>query len=442
MNLRYVASCGLVCAAFALAGCDQGRQTPGTVTVRAVNVAPSFVELQFRREQDFNRAVALGFKSAQEFSYDADTYDFFVAERSLDPNVTGRTWTVEQQMRENHSYTIVLTEVGGEVIPVVIEHPAAAAADSQIAVLHAANGLPAIDVYLERPGVGIAGATPRASLAVQEQLTPLNLASGEYELFLTEAGTPANVLLATETLTLAAGATATFLLVAESGEGTAPLSVVLLQAAPAVLYDRNATAEIRVINGATDTVPRDFAINREFAPPLFSAIPFAAPTPYATVPVGTSLPINVTPVGNQGVLELDQTLTTAASQRLTLLFAGPAGTLLHTIVRDDGRRIANEAKLRFFNAATQFTAIGFVLTTPGTDPTNVLAQAQLAAPGAADYASLPAGNYDLYLREAAATTLLSGPTPITVVAGGLYGAIAVNGADTATAGVVLVDDFP
>jgi hypothetical protein len=39
-------------------------------------------------------------------------------------------------------------------------------------------------------------------------------------------------------------------------------------------------------------------------------------------------------------------------------------------------------------------------------------------------------------------TLLSGPTPISVLAGGIYGVLAVDGADTATAGVVLFDEFP
>jgi hypothetical protein len=66
----------------------------------------------------------------------------------------------------------------------------------------------------------------------------------------------------------------------------------------------------------------------------------------------------------------------------------------------------------------------------------------LPAPGtSAAYQRIPPGTYDLYLRQNATTNLLSGPTPITLAAGGIYGILSVNGADTATAQVRLFDDF-
>lgn len=440
MKLRHVASYGLVFAVLALVGCDQGRQTPAKVTVRVANVAPGFAELQFRRERITE--ATLGFKGSNEVSWDADTYDLYVDERSLNGAAT-RSWTVARQFQADRSYIIVLTEVGGEASPVILEHSVAGAADAQIIALHAGPNLPAMDLYLERPGVGIAGATPRGTLAVQGQLAPRNVPSGDYELWLTAAGNPANVLLASTTITLAAAATSTFIVTPESGEGTAALSVLLLQAGPTLLYDRNATAELRVINGAADTVPRDFAINRAFSPPLFSAVPFATPTPFVTIPVASNQPINVTPVGNPGVLELDQLFTIDASQRATLLFTGAAGTLVHVVVGEDGRRIHNEAKLQFFNAASQFSgALEFVLVLPGVDPANVAAFATLFTPGVSGLSPLPPGDYELYVRLIGTTTNVAGPIPISVAAEGIYGAIAVNGADTATANIVLLDDFP
>ena len=60
----------------------------------------------------------------------------------------------------------------------------------------------------------------------------------------------------------------------------------MLQDGSAVIYDRNVTSELRVINAATDTVPRDVAVNGVFSPPLFSAAPFAEPTAYAPVALG------------------------------------------------------------------------------------------------------------------------------------------------------------
>jgi hypothetical protein len=441
MNLRYVALCGLACAVILLTGCDDGRQAPGKVGVRVINVAPGFELLAFRREQETSNEEAMSFKTAQEFVYDADSYDFYVTERTLTAG-NPRVWTFAPTLEPNLDYTFVLTEVGGEIQPVVIAHPDPPAADAQIVALHAASALPALDLYLERPGVGIAGATPRGSFGAQQQIAPRTLASGDYELTLTAAGDPANVLLTTTTITLPAGTESTFVVVPEGGQGTAQLSVILLQGAASVLYDRNATSELRYVNAAADQAPRDVAIDSQFSPPLFSAVPFGEPTPYAPYPT-VAAKLNVTPVGNPGALELDQTLTGAAPQRATLLFAGPAGALTSAFSIDDGRRLNLEAKLRFMSAVSQFFAVDFVITFPDGDPNVVRAQASLAAPGiSSSYTPLAPGDYDLYLYQAGTATRLSGPTRFSVVAGGIYSVLAVDGPDTATAAVRFLDDFP
>jgi hypothetical protein len=441
MNLRLVASCGLVCAALALTGCDEGRPSPAKITVQVANAAPGFAELGFRREQR-DQVTTLSFKGVQAISYDVDTYDFFVFERALLATQRPRTWTFSSQLQDAREHTFVLTEVGGEVQPVVLESPPAPAADAQIVALHAAAGFPAMDLYLERPGVGIAGATPRGTFNVQGQIAARTLPSGEYELWLTAAGNPGNVLLTSVPITLPAGVTSTFIVVSEAAQGGGQLSVMLVQPTPSLLFDRNATARLRVVNGATDTAPRDFAIGGQFSPPLFSAIPFAEPTAYATIAPGTQQ-INVTPVGNPGVLELDQPFTGFAAEYMTVLFTGPAGTLAAVLALDDGRRIHNEAKLLLLNAAAQFPGIDFVVVDPGLDPGGVFAFATLGTPGATGgYGNLAPGEYDLYLRRSDTLALLSGPTRLTLAGEGLYGVIAINGPDTATAAISLFDDFP
>jgi hypothetical protein len=441
MNLRLVVSCGSVFAALLLAGCEEGRKAPGRVTVQVANAAPGFSSLGFRREQDSGREVELQFKGAQTFAYDADTYDFFVVERTLRTTDPGRTWTFAPTLEPNAQYAFALTEVAGEIEPVVIAYPPPPAADTQIVALNAAGGLPPMDLYLERPGVGIAGATPRGTFAAQEQIAPGTLPSGDYELFLTAAGNPADVLMASQQFNLPAGTTSTFVVVAENGYSTAQVGALLLQGTLQVLVDRNAPPELRAINGATDQAPRDLAIDSQFTPPLFSSMPFAEPTAYATVPVGT-VKVNVTPVGNPGVLELDAVFDAVIGQRVTTLFSGPAGTLVPIFAADDGRRLNREAKLRLMNTASQFLAIDFVVTLPDGDPNQSLPLAQLFSPGMSNYVPLYPGDYDLHLFQSGTTTLISGPTRISVAAGGLYAALAVDGPDTATASVRLLDDFP
>jgi hypothetical protein len=432
MKLRHIVSLAFLCGAAALSGCDGGREAPGRVNLRVANAAPGFAQLGYQRERAPRESPAsLAFKSATLFSYDVDTYDFFVFERVL---AGGRTWSFEQTLRGNNDYTVILTENAGEVVPVVLEYENPSTSTAQIVALHA-GGLPAVDVYLEPPGAGIVGAAPRSSLAERGQSGPRTLTPGEYELWLTAAGNPATVLFTSVPIALAGGETTVLVVTPEQGAGTATLSVMLLQASPAVLFDRNATSEVRVINGAADRQPRDFALNNEFSPPLFSAIPFGTPTAYVPVPVASAQPINVTPVGNPGVLELSQSLTMTPGQRGTILFGGETGSLLNVVVGDDGRRLVGEAKVRLL-------ALDFLLLEPGADPALFAPDVQLLHPGAGDYVPRGPGEYDLYLRQSGTSTIVYGPTRLTLAAGGIYGVLAVNGPDASTADVVLFDDFP
>jgi len=237
MKLRHVVSCGLVLAALALTGCDEGRQRPGQTGARVVNVAPGFAQLQFRREH-VNPAT-MNFKSVQDFSWDIDTYDFYVLERSLDFGPLGREWTFSRTLRPDvGSYMFVLAETGGEISPVVVENPPSSTTVAQVVAVHAAAELPALDLYIVAPGVGIAGAMPRGTFAALGQTPTQDLPTGDYEIWLTTAGNQAAVLFASETVTLSAGLV-TIIVTPEGGASTADISVLVLQAAPVVLYDRN-----------------------------------------------------------------------------------------------------------------------------------------------------------------------------------------------------------
>ena len=174
------------------------------------------------------------------------------------------------------------------------------------------------------------------------------------------------------------------------------------------------------------------------------AAPYGTATSYVNVPVNTSLPISVTPVGNPGVLELDAQLSAPAGTLNTVMFAGPAGTLTPQIVTDDRRRIRGEVKLRYFNAANQFTtATEMVLLPPGTtDQTTVAPATVLVAPAVTDYLFATHGEYDLLFRENGTNTPRTDPIHVTLVDGGIYGVITLNGPDTAHATVVFIDDTP
>jgi hypothetical protein len=309
--------------------------------------------------------------------------------------------------------------------------------------MHAAENVPGIDVYVQPTGTGIAGATPRGTVSFLGQIAPKTLVGGDYEITLTAAGDPSNVLYAAGAVTLAAGVTNVLVIASEAGQGTAAISIIGAQDSSFVLYAANATSGVRAINLANDGAARDIAVNHEYTPPLLPAIPFGTVTSYVNVPVNAALPITVTPVGNPGVLELDTTLSAPPGTLSTAMIAGPAGTLTAQVVIDDRRRITSEAKLRFFNGANQFTtATEIVLAPPGTDQSTLLALTSLSAPALTDYLYATPGEVDLYFREISTNTVRAGPIHVNLVEGGIYGVLALNGPDTATVSVVFTDDTP
>jgi len=447
MKARHLKFFAVLLTALALIGCEQGHKAPAKTRVHVVNAAPHFASLFYQREQPLGSSPdALAFKAVTAFDYDVDTYDFFVYQRHVATQELLHTWTWVKELVADKQYTFVLAETGGQVSPQIVEYSPklANATDTQFAVVHAGESLPAMDVYIQPTGTGIGGATPRGTVSFLGQIAAKTLASGDYEITLTAAGDPTNVLFAASAVNLAAGVTNVFAIADEAGTGTAAISVIMAQDSSFVLYSANATSGFRALNLADDGAARDFAVNHEYSPPILPAVPYGTVTSYVNVPVNASLPITVTPVGNPGVLELDGQLSAPAGALSTVLFAGPAGTLTPQIVTDDRRRIRDEAKLRFFNGANQFTTVTeMVLLPPGTtDQTTVAPATGLGAPAVTEYLYSTPGEYDLLLRETGTNTVRAGPIHVNLVSGGVYGILTLNGPDTATISVVFTDDTP
>jgi hypothetical protein len=439
----------LAALAFAVAACDQGRTNPPDATVRVVNVAPGFSAITFARGTTDPLALQnLGFAAGSETSYDADTYTFRVFVHNLSTGATSERKSIPKTVVAGTLYTFVLAQLGTELQEIILEAqpPAATASDAQVLAVHAAEGLPAMDIFLEPPGADIAGAVPWGNVAFLGTLAARSVAAADYQITLTAAGNPADVLFTSSTFTLGAASSTAFAITREGGTGTSPISITVAASASGTLADSNAQAAVRVLNAAADAAPRDVALNAQFMPPLFPAVPFAAPTTYVATAPGTDIPVQVTPPGNPGVLELDQKISPLATRLHTLMFLGGAGALTHTFVTDDGRRIVGEARLRFYNAATQFTAgLDLAILAQGATPTTTTTAEAFTtlAPGSI---SLPLtdvspGTYDMFLLLTGTPTIAAGPIPITVVGEGIYGVLATNGADSATAAVTLIDDF-
>jgi hypothetical protein len=442
MTARRLLPLGLVMIALALTACDGGRKALPDTTVRVLNVVPGLFNLDYRREE--STPSTLDFKAGSVFTYDEDTYDFNVETRNIVTGVPQRILSFPQKVVAGSTYTFVIYDKGTSIDRVVLEVPVIPpnATDTQVDVLHAAKGQPAMDFYLAPSGTSIVGTAPFGTLAFVQQLAPRRIAAGDYEITVTAAGNPSNVLLKSPSFGLPAGKSTSFVITADEGISNNPISVVAFGDVASGLFNVNAPASLRVINAAADKAPRDVAVASQFSPPVFPAVPFATETAYAAVPPSTTLKLNVTPPGNPGVLELDTTIGTASTALYTVLISGAAGALNQVSFIDDRRRISTVGIVQFYNAAPQIPLIDFYIVPPGTDLATVLPYTTLAPPSGSTELPLIPGTYDLVLQQNGTTTVLAGPIRVTIAAGGLYGVLATNNANGVSADVTLLDDFP
>ena len=226
-----------------------------------------------------------------------------------------------------------------------------------------------------------------------------------------------------------------------AGEGLAPLFAVRITAAAVgALPDRNLQSGIRVINGATDRLDRAIIANGDLASPLIPALPFAAPSSYEILPPASNV-ITVTPATNTSATETEITIPTGTGSLHTLLITGDSNGLSALSSPDNRRPITTEARVTILNAASQFQVLDLYIVPPGTDITTLFPGLQVTTPAISQPIPFAPGDYEVIFQETATATTVAGPLPVTLDGGGIYGILAVDGATTSTADIVLIDDF-
>jgi hypothetical protein len=248
------------------------------------------------------------------------------------------------------------------------------------------------------------------------------------------------VLFTSTPVTLAAGASLAFVVVQEAGTGLAPYSVVAAGSSGAVLFDKNAPSGLEIVNAAADGAPRDVYLDDDFSVPLAAAIPSPTVSMPLTVAPGARK-LSVTPAGNPGVVEVEQSYSAAATGRETVLIAGDPGSLKLTGAQDDPRPIVGQSRVRFMNAATLFTALSFYIMTPGTDVTTVNPVTTLTVPGMSARVAIPPGTYDFVLLDPTTSTIVAGPQSMTFDDADVVTILATNGAASGTAAIVPLQGF-
>jgi len=435
---RYAALAAWLLVSSVLAGCEDGRTRPPSVTVRVVHAAPERSTLDFLREQ--RTEAQLDYRQASgQLVFDSDEYDFNV--RALDPG--GQTTTLignfSHTLVPENTYLFVITEAAGELVPIVIEKEPYDGDSSEINAVHSAPSLGPMSLYLLPPGTPPAVGTEIGTLAFGETLDSATVEPGDYRLTLTEAGNPANVLMSSGTFELEGRRSYAYAILDPADDSHAAFSVVFLGGETTQLFDRGLQSSMTVLNAAADGEPRDVYVDEDFSEPVLAAAPHLVRSDDIPVAFG-SRDISVTPAGNPAAVEGENSGTFARARHHLVLIGGETGDLSIVSALDDRRRIIDQASVSFMNATVGYERLEFFLVPPDTDISDRLSSIVLDSPAMTPRVAFRPGDYELYVRELDGD-VLAGPEPVSVSGKGLYSILATNGAVAGTVDVVYYEDF-
>lgn len=332
--------------------------------------------------------------------------------------------------------------------PFILNRPITDVADGEarLWVLHGAPVDVAVDVYLTEPDAEISS-NAAFTLSYKEDSDQVEVPAGDYQVTLTVAGEPSEVLFSSPTLTLADGADLMVVATLNTGANSsnAPLALVVADGeGSSVVYSTTTGADVRVVHAAADVPPVDVYANAVSGDPAVAGLAFAQFTDYLNLPAGEQEFLVTLEDDTDVQLNLAAMLTDGWQG--TVFAAGELGegTANLQAISFDNRRVATEARVRIVHASPVAGDVDIYVT-----PTADFSDAEPAfteVPFNAEElvttgnVALAAGTYFVTVTPAGDTTAALGPLEVELVAGGIYTAVAV-GNDAESLDVVLMDDF-
>ncbi|MFG6244466.1 DUF4397 domain-containing protein [Vibrio diabolicus] len=265
------------------------------------------------------------------------------------------------------------------VEPLVVTRSADSMADANsldVQVVHAASGVPAVDLYVTEPGADLASATPLMNLAYKASTDVLNIPAGEYQVRLAVGD---SVAFDSGTISLAANSNLTIAAISTGdSNSTSPVKLLVLDGSgSSIIEDMGSQAEVRVGHLVDGAPIVDVNVNGAAFGPL-ADLAFKEIRGYLDLDAGAyDIDVYVDVTTTNPIIDVDG-LMVAGGMDYSVYAVGvvsPTIDIEPLVVEDMRRAVATSATLNVTHAAANPVAemVDIYLTTSagidGSDPT-------------------------------------------------------------------------
>ncbi|TDE23247.1 DUF4397 domain-containing protein [Vibrio owensii] len=313
------------------------------------------------------------------------------------------------------------------VEPLIVTRSATSMADANsldVQVVHAASGVPAVDLYVTEPGVALADSSPITNLAYKASTDVLNIPAGDYQVRLVAGG---NVAFDSGTIPLPANADLTIAAIKTGGTiSGSPIKLLVLDGmGSSIILNTGSKSELRVghlVDGAPNV---DVALDGNA---VLNDVMFKDISNYLSVDAGT---YNVTVDAGltDPIIDADVTLDSGMSYSVYAVGTVIPLAVEPLVVLDNRRSIATSAVLNVTHAAANPAAASVdVYLTPSQDISQSdPAIANFAYKDSAQNVYVTAGDYFVTVTAPSDKTPVIGPAPLPTLENGMvYQAIAID----------------
>jgi len=319
------------------------------------------------------------------------------------------------------------------VEPLIVTRSATSMADANsldVQVVHAASGVPAVDLYVTEPGVALADSSPITNLAYKASTDVLNIPAGDYQVRLAVGDT---VAFDSGTIPLPANANLTIAAI-KTGDSnsTSPVKLMVLNGSgSSILEDKGSQAEVRVGHLVDGAPVVDVHVDGAAFAPL-ADLEFKQIRGYLDLsPKTYDIDVYVDGTTTDPIIDVDG-LEVKGGMDYSIYAVGvvaPAIAIEPLVVEDMRRAVATSATLNVTHAAANPVAemVDIYLTTSsgidGSDP----AIANFAYKESVQGVYVAEGSYFVTVTVAGdPNTVAIDSAPVTVMNGVVYQVVAID----------------